>query len=118
MLRGEINTFQRLSEIKIKVGPRKPDIFPRTLGQNCYVDMLQRSSITFGIGPAGTGKTYLAMAKAVSSLINEEVNRIILTRPAIEAGEHLDSYLVILNKKLLHIYVHFMMLFTICFLQN
>lgn len=89
MLRGEINTFQRLSEIKIKVGPRKPDIFPRTLGQNCYVDMLQRSSITFGIGPAGTGKTYLAMAKAVSSLINEEVNRIILTRPAIEAGEHL-----------------------------
>ncbi|MFL2860930.1 MAG: PhoH family protein [Pontiellaceae bacterium] len=89
MRNGEENTFQKLTEIRISVGPRKPDVFPRTFGQQRYVDMLQRSSVTFGIGPAGTGKTYLAMAKAVSALLNEEVSRIILTRPAIEAGEHL-----------------------------
>ena len=89
MRNGEENTFQKLTEIRIPVGPRKPDVFPRTFGQQRYVDTLQRSSVTFGIGPAGTGKTYLAMAKAVSALLNEEVSRIILTRPAIEAGEHL-----------------------------
>ena len=89
MRNGEDSPFQKLAEIRISVGPRKPDVFPRTFGQQRYVDMLQRSSVTFGIGPAGTGKTYLAMAKAVSALLNEEVSRIILTRPAIEAGEHL-----------------------------
>jgi len=88
MLKGENNTFSQLASIRIPVGPRKPDVFPRTFGQQRYVDTLQRSSITFGIGPAGTGKTYLAMAKAVSALLNDEVSRIILTRPAIEAGEH------------------------------
>jgi phosphate starvation-inducible PhoH-like protein len=89
MRKGQDNPFQKLAEIRIPVGPRKPDVFPRTFGQQRYVDTLQRSSVTFGIGPAGTGKTYLAMAKAVSALLNEEVSRIILTRPAIEAGEHL-----------------------------
>ena len=89
MLNGEQDTFRQLASIRIPVGPRKPDVFPRTFGQQRYVDTLQRSSITFGIGPAGTGKTYLAMAKAVSALLNDEVSRIILTRPAIEAGEHL-----------------------------
>ncbi len=89
MRKGQNNPFQKLAEIRIPVGPRKPDVFPRTFGQQRYVDTLQRSSVTFGIGPAGTGKTYLAMAKAVSALLNEEVSRIILTRPAIEAGEHL-----------------------------
>jgi phosphate starvation-inducible PhoH-like protein len=89
MRHGEDNPFQKLADIRIPVGPRKPDVFPRTFGQQRYVDTLQRSSVTFGIGPAGTGKTYLAMAKAVSALLNEEVSRIILTRPAIEAGEHL-----------------------------
>lgn len=89
MLNGEQDTFRQLASIRIPVGPHKPDVFPRTFGQQRYVDTLQRSSITFGIGPAGTGKTYLAMAKAVSALLNDEVSRIILTRPAIEAGEHL-----------------------------
>ena len=89
MRNGQDSPFQKLAEIRISVGPRKPDVFPRTFGQQRYVDTLQHSSVTFGIGPAGTGKTYLAMAKAVSALLNEEVNRIILTRPAIEAGEHL-----------------------------
>ena len=62
-------------------------IRPKTVGQKAYVDAIDRSTITFGIGPAGTGKTYLAMAKAVQALQSKQVNRIILTRPAVEAGE-------------------------------
>ena len=62
---------------------------PKTVGQKEYVDMIRRSMITFGIGPAGTGKTYLAMAMAVSAFSLGEVSRIILTRPALEAGEKL-----------------------------
>ena len=62
---------------------------PKTLGQKAYIDSIRRKMITFGIGPAGTGKTYLAMAMAVTAFKNEEVGRIIMTRPAIEAGEKL-----------------------------
>ena len=62
---------------------------PKTLGQKAYVDAIRKQMIVFGIGPAGTGKTYLAMAMAITAFKNEEVNRIILTRPAIEAGEKL-----------------------------
>lgn len=62
---------------------------PKTLGQKKYVDMIRNNTITFGIGPAGTGKTYLAMAMAITAFKNNEVNRIIMTRPAIEAGEKL-----------------------------
>lgn len=62
---------------------------PKTLGQKTYVDAIRKKMITFGIGPAGTGKTYLAMAMAVTAFKNEEVGRIIMTRPAIEAGEKL-----------------------------
>ncbi|MCI8301102.1 MAG: PhoH family protein [Lachnospiraceae bacterium] len=62
---------------------------PKTLGQKQYVDEIRRKMIVFGIGPAGTGKTYLAMAMAITAFKNEEINRIILTRPAIEAGEKL-----------------------------
>lgn len=61
----------------------------KTLGQKQYLDMIQNKMIVFGVGPAGTGKTYLAMAKAITAFKNDEVNRIILTRPAIEAGEKL-----------------------------
>lgn len=61
----------------------------KTLGQKQYVDLIQEKMIVFGVGPAGTGKTYLAMAKAITAFKNDEVNRIILTRPAIEAGEKL-----------------------------
>ncbi|MFF2051749.1 PhoH family protein [Leifsonia sp. NPDC058194] len=64
-------------------------IRPKTLGQKKYVDAIDESTIVFGIGPAGTGKTYLAMAKAVQALQRKEVSRIILTRPAVEAGERL-----------------------------
>lgn len=64
-------------------------IKPKTLGQKKYVDAIRKKMITFGIGPAGTGKTYLAMAMAITAFKNDEVGRIILTRPAIEAGEKL-----------------------------
>ncbi len=64
-------------------------IRPKTLGQKRYVDAIDGHTIVFGIGPAGTGKTYLAMAKAVQALQAKQVNRIILTRPAVEAGERL-----------------------------
>ncbi|MHB1234448.1 MAG: PhoH family protein [Microbacteriaceae bacterium] len=64
-------------------------IRPKTQGQKRYVDAIDVNTIVFGIGPAGTGKTYLAMAKAVQALQRKEVNRIILTRPAVEAGERL-----------------------------
>ncbi|KQY54595.1 MULTISPECIES: PhoH family protein [unclassified Nocardioides] len=64
-------------------------IRPKTLNQKRYVDSIDKSTITFGIGPAGTGKTYLAVAKAVQALQSKQVNRIILSRPAVEAGEKL-----------------------------
>ena len=64
-------------------------IKPKTVGQKKYVDAIRKQMIVFGLGPAGTGKTYLAMAMAITAFKNEEVNRIILTRPAIEAGEKL-----------------------------
>ena len=64
-------------------------IKPKTLGQKKYVDAIKKQMITFGLGPAGTGKTYLAMAMAITAFKNNEVGRIILTRPAIEAGEKL-----------------------------
>ena len=68
---------------------RGKTIRPKTLNQKRYVDAIDQHTVVFGIGPAGTGKTYLAMAKAVQALQAKEVNRIILTRPAVEAGERL-----------------------------
>ena len=64
-------------------------VAPKTMTQKSYVDAIRRNTVTFGIGPAGTGKTYLAVAMAASALSRGEVNRIILTRPAVEAGERL-----------------------------
>src|SRR5699024_3838723 len=65
-------------------------IRPKTVGQKTYTEAIESSTITFGIGPAGTGKTYLAVAMAVQQLLSKQINRIILTRPAVEAGERLD----------------------------
>ena len=67
----------------------KKRINPKTPNQRAYLDMIERNDLVFGIGPAGTGKTYLAVAMAVSALLNKQVTRIILTRPAVEAGEKL-----------------------------
>jgi phosphate starvation-inducible PhoH-like protein len=69
--------------------PRKPPVVPQTESQYAYLEQIDRHDITFGLGPAGTGKTYLAVAKAVAALKQEKVSRIILTRPAVEAGEAL-----------------------------
>ncbi|MDP6685619.1 MAG: PhoH family protein [Candidatus Omnitrophota bacterium] len=74
---------------RIDVSSKRQFVTPKTKGQKAYVDAIKRHDIVFGIGPAGTGKTYLAMAMAVNALKQQEVNRIILTRPAIEAGESL-----------------------------
>jgi phosphate starvation-inducible protein PhoH and related proteins len=74
---------------KIVTSPRKPPIIARSAGQRDYVEAIQKHDIVFGIGPAGTGKTYLAVAMAVAALKKEQVARIILTRPAVEAGEAL-----------------------------
>ena len=73
----------------IKTSPRKPSVIPKTVGQKNYIQAITTHDITFGVGPAGTGKTYLAMAMAVSALQRGDVSRIILTRPAVEAGEAL-----------------------------
>jgi phosphate starvation-inducible PhoH-like protein len=86
---GDEEVFEKLGSIRVEVGSRKSAIFPKTLGQQTYLDAIAKNDITFGIGPAGTGKTYLAMAMAVSALLKDDVTRIILTRPAIEAGENL-----------------------------
>ena len=75
-------------------------IRPKTVGQKAYVDAIEENTIVFGIGPAGTGKTYLAMAKAVQALQRKEVSRIILTRPAVEAGERLGFLPGTLNDKI------------------
>lgn len=75
-------------------------IRPKTLGQKHYVDAIETNSITFGIGPAGTGKTYLAVAMAVQALQTKQVNRIVLTRPAVEAGEKLGFLPGSLNEKI------------------
>jgi len=79
---ADVLTFNILST-------RGRTIRPKTPGQKSYVDAIERNTVTFGIGPAGTGKTYLAMAKAVQALQARKVNRIVLTRPAVEAGERL-----------------------------
>jgi phosphate starvation-inducible PhoH-like protein len=74
---------------RIVTSPRKSAVLPKTIGQKKYVDAIRAHDLTFGIGPAGTGKTYLAMAMALSALHEEKISRIILTRPAVEAGEAL-----------------------------
>ena len=74
---------------RIQCGARRPPIIPKSAMQRSYIQAIQQHDMTFGIGPAGTGKTYLAMAMAVSALKKEQVHRIILTRPAVEAGEAL-----------------------------
>jgi phosphate starvation-inducible PhoH-like protein len=88
-LDGRESELERLYENRIDVADGKPAIFARTFGQLRYLEAIRRYDFVFGIGPAGTGKTYLAMAMAVSELMRGDVSRIILTRPAVEAGENL-----------------------------
>ncbi len=83
----------------VAITARGKVVRPKTLGQKQYVDAIKKSSVVFGIGPAGTGKTYLAVALAVYALKNKEIDRIILTRPAVEAGEKLGFLPGDLNEK-------------------
>ncbi len=83
------SALENLVATRISTSPKKSSITPKTVGQQLYVQAIRDHDITFGIGPAGTGKTYLAMAMAVSALKDGKVGRIILTRPAVEAGEAL-----------------------------
>jgi phosphate starvation-inducible protein PhoH and related proteins len=100
MLRAE--TQERPAEVLSLniLSNRGRTIRPKTVNQKRYVESIDKSTITFGIGPAGTGKTYLAMAKAVQALQAKEVNRIILSRPAVEAGERLGFLPGTLSEKI------------------
>ena len=87
--RGEEDKLHQMFGETILVTARGRQVRPKTLGQKLYLETIKRNSVTLGIGPAGTGKTYLAVVMAVAALRNKEVKRIILTRPAVEAGEKL-----------------------------
>lgn len=86
---NQLNKASSLTEEVVAVTARGKKIFPRTIGQKQYVESILHNGLTFGIGPAGTGKTYIAVALAVAALQAKTVNRLILTRPAVEAGEKL-----------------------------
>jgi len=81
--------LRQIYQERIEVPSKRRFVIPRTAGQKAYVDAMRTHDIVFGIGPAGTGKTHLAMAMAVEHLTKGEISRIILTRPAVEAGERL-----------------------------
>jgi phosphate starvation-inducible PhoH-like protein len=83
------------------IATQRKTIVPKTLGQKLYLQAIQKNPIVFGIGPAGTGKTYLAMAAAISALLKNQVQRIVLTRPAVEAGEALGFLPGDLREKIL-----------------
>ncbi len=98
---GELNNYLRIVTVDPNVSLRrlvesgksrafgKKVLAPKTVNQRRYVDAIEHHDLTFGVGPAGTGKTYLAVAMAIAALLNKQISRIILTRPAVEAGEHL-----------------------------
>ena len=93
--------LDKLVGMRIDVAPGRAPVFPRTFGQAAFLDAIRRSELTIGLGPAGTGKTWLAMAMAVSALLKNEVSRIVLTRPAVEAGEALGFLPGDLQQKIL-----------------
>lgn len=88
LLEGSEMMIKELDDV-IVVTKKGKSVQPKTLGQKKYIELINQNDITFGIGPAGTGKTYLAVAMAVSAFKKDEVSRIVLTRPAVEAGESL-----------------------------
>ena len=84
-----VDALQGLHADRIQTSTKKATLTPKTTGQRRYIEAIRAHDVTFGIGPAGTGKTYLAMAMAAAALRDTKVNRLILTRPAVEAGEAL-----------------------------
>ncbi len=99
--RGEGGQLRQLITEPLVIATNRKSIVPKTLGQKLYLQSMLKHPIVFGIGPAGTGKTYLAMAAAVSALLKNEVQRLILTRPAVEAGEALGFLPGDLREKIL-----------------
>jgi phosphate starvation-inducible PhoH-like protein len=99
--RGEGDQMRALTTEPLVIATNRKTIVPKTLGQKLYLQSMLAHPVVFGIGPAGTGKTYLAMAAAVSALLKNEVERIILTRPAVEAGETLGFLPGDLREKIL-----------------
>jgi phosphate starvation-inducible PhoH-like protein len=97
----EETSLDTLLDAKILCSPKRPPIVPKTAGQRAYLHAIQTHDMVLGIGPAGTGKTYLAMAMAVAALKKEQVTRIVLTRPAVEAGEALGFLPGDLNEKIM-----------------
>jgi phosphate starvation-inducible PhoH-like protein len=99
--RGEGAQLQALLATPLVIATNRRTIVPKTLGQKLYLQSMLAHPVVFGIGPAGTGKTYLAMAAAVNALLQNQVERIILTRPAVEAGEALGFLPGDLREKIL-----------------
>lgn len=94
-------SLRDLTTVKLLGTSRKPPVYPKTRTQLHYLQAMDRSDVVFGLGPAGTGKTYLAMAKALAEMKSGQVQRIILTRPAVEAGEALGFLPGDMNEKIL-----------------
>ncbi len=99
--RGEGAQLQTLLDQPLVIATNRKTIVPKTLGQKLYLQSMLAHPVVFGIGPAGTGKTYLAMAAAVNALLKNQVERVILTRPAVEAGEALGFLPGDLREKIL-----------------
>lgn len=99
--RGEGAQLRQLITEPLIIATNRKSIVPKTIGQKLYLQSMLKHPVVFGIGPAGTGKTYLAMAAAVSALLKNEVQRLILTRPAVEAGEALGFLPGDLREKIL-----------------
>jgi len=98
---GKAEDLKALFGEPLVITTNRKSIVPKTLGQKLYLQSIQRNPIVFGVGPAGTGKTYLAMAAAISALLQNKVQRLILTRPAVEAGEALGFLPGDLREKIL-----------------
>ncbi|MBM3873867.1 MAG: PhoH family protein [Verrucomicrobia bacterium] len=101
LARGEEDSLRRLFGEPLVISTQRKTIVPKTLGQKLYLQSMMRNPVVFGIGPAGTGKTYLAVAHAISLLLKNQIQRIVLTRPAVEAGETLGFLPGDLREKIL-----------------
>ena len=99
--RDESGGMRTLFSEPLVIATNRKSIVPRTMGQKLYLQSIQKNPVVFGIGPAGTGKTYLAVAAAISALLKNQVQRIVLTRPAVEAGEALGFLPGDLREKIL-----------------
>ncbi len=98
---GGADRLRALFSEPLQLATNRKSVVPKTIGQKLYLQAIQKNPIVFGIGPAGTGKTYLAMAAAISALLKNQVQRIVLTRPAVEAGETLGFLPGDLREKIL-----------------